>query len=313
MVWSLSALIVVVAMVLAGEGEWVIRAGHFAERHGLIVIIALGEVIVAIGLPVFAALEAEEGIPGRTIIALVAAGAFAALIWWGYFDRPGPALEHRAESVAEHERGRYARDVYTWAHAPIVVGIILSAAALEEITLHPTHALALPFRAMLIGGLGLLACGVVLAIRRAVRRDRERATCVRRRGRRPAPARVELGRDRAPGARRSRLARHVGDRTPSRRRGLGRLRVFPEATKGERRVIPDRPVRARCPYAASHGDDIADGRGAHGGRSKGLRIGRDRGDGVARRRRHLRPSGVHRDHGAVRVGQVDADALPRRA
>ncbi|MEY2468747.1 MAG: hypothetical protein QOF21_1445, partial [Actinomycetota bacterium] len=165
--WLLSVLVVVVAMLLAGSGEWVIRAGHFAERHGLIVIIALGEVIVAIGLPVFAALEAEDGIPGRTIIALAASGVFAALAWWGYFDRPGPALEHRGEAIAESERGRYARDVYTWAHAPIVIGIILSAAALEEITLHPTDALALPFRSMLLGGLGLMACGIVLAIRRA--------------------------------------------------------------------------------------------------------------------------------------------------
>ena len=165
--WLLAMLIVVGAMVLAGGGEWVIRAGHFAERHGLIVIIALGEVIVAIGLPVFAALDAEEGIPGRTIIALAASGVFAGLTWWGYFDRPGPALEHRAEAIPATERGRYARDVYTWAHAPIVIGIILSAAALEEITLHPTDALALPFRAMLIGGLALLVCGIVLAIRRA--------------------------------------------------------------------------------------------------------------------------------------------------
>lgn len=98
----------------------------------------------------------------------MASGAFAGLIWWGYFDRPGPALEHRAESITEDQaRGRYARDVYTWCHAPIVLGIILSAAALEEITLHPMDELPLPFRMMLLGGLALLALGVVAAIRRA--------------------------------------------------------------------------------------------------------------------------------------------------
>jgi low temperature requirement protein LtrA len=165
--WTLAVLIVIGAMVAAGSGDWVIRTGHFAERHGLIVIIAQGEVIVAVGLPVLAALEADQGLPGHTLGALAAAGTFAALMWWGYFDRPGPALEHRAAGVAEMDRGRYARDVYTWCHAPIVLGIILSAAALEEITLHPTAALLLPFRSMLIGGLGLLVCGIGAAIWRA--------------------------------------------------------------------------------------------------------------------------------------------------
>lgn len=177
--WGLALAIVFGAMLLAGSGEWVIRAGHFAERHALILIIALGEVIVAIGLPVFAALEAEEGIPGRTIVALVASGAFAGLIWWGYFDRPGPALEHRAEQLStDRDRGRYARDVYTWGHAPIVLGVILSAAALEEITLHPTHALPAPFRVMLLGGLGLLVLGITAAIWRAFRvLPKERIVC----------------------------------------------------------------------------------------------------------------------------------------
>ena len=95
--WLLSAAIVLAAMIAAGRGDWIVRSGHFAERHGLIVIIALGEVVVAIGLPVVQALEAGDGIPGRTVVALAASGVFAGLLWWAYFDRVGPALEHRAE------------------------------------------------------------------------------------------------------------------------------------------------------------------------------------------------------------------------
>jgi low temperature requirement protein LtrA len=169
--WSASLAIVLGAMIAAGRGEWLVRTGHFAERHGLIVIIALGEVIVAIGLPVVRSLAEGEGLPGATVAGLVAAGAFAGLLWWAYFDRPGPALEHRAEALEhDRDRGRYVRDIYTWAHAPIVAGIVLAAAALEEVTLHPADPLPLAFRGMLAGGLLLGTLGVVAAIWRAFRR-----------------------------------------------------------------------------------------------------------------------------------------------
>jgi low temperature requirement protein LtrA len=174
--WLLTVAIVLAAMVAAGRGDWIVRSGHVAERHGLIVIIALGEVIVAIGLPVVQALEAGQGVPGRTVVALAASGVFAGLLWWSYFDRIGPALEHRGEGIqGERERGRYVRDVYTWAHAPIVAGIILAAAALEEITLHPTDDLDLAFRLMLAAGLALAVVGIAAAVWRAFRKlPRER-------------------------------------------------------------------------------------------------------------------------------------------
>jgi low temperature requirement protein LtrA len=157
-------------MIAASRGEWIIRTGHFAERHGLIIIIALGEVIVALGLPVVSSLEGGDGIPGQTVIALVASGALAGLLWWSYFDRPGPALELRGEEVTGGmARGRYVRDVYTWAHAPFVIGVILAAAALEEIALHPSDPVAENFRLMLFAGLALTAVSVGIAIWRAFR------------------------------------------------------------------------------------------------------------------------------------------------
>lgn len=178
--WTGTVVMVIVAMVQAGRGEWLIRTGHMAERHGLIVIVALGEVVVAIGLPVVAALEGGEGIPGRTVTVLLAAGAFAALLWWAYFDRPGPALEHRGGNVdGDRDRGRYVRDVYTAAHAFIVAGIVCSAAALEEIALHPSDAVPTAFRALLFGGLALSVLGVSVAVWRAfaaVARERLVAT-----------------------------------------------------------------------------------------------------------------------------------------
>ena len=116
--WFAATLIVLVGMATAGRNEWVIRPGHFAERHGLIIIIALGEVIVAIGAPVAGALGDGAGLVRSTALALIGVGAFAGLTWWSYFDRVSPALEHRAQGLTGTlERGRYARDVYTLAHA----------------------------------------------------------------------------------------------------------------------------------------------------------------------------------------------------
>lgn len=168
LLWVVNLALVLGAMILAGRGEWLIRIGHMAERHALIVIIALGEVIVAIGIPVANTLREKGTLPAATVGALIAAGLFAGLLWWSYFDRPGPGLEHRGQALdSDRERGRYVRDVYTWAHAPIVAGIMLSAAALEEIALHPLDPLDGSFRTMLAGGLLLIAAGISISVWRA--------------------------------------------------------------------------------------------------------------------------------------------------
>ena len=154
-IWIAGILVFGAATVRAGSDTWIVRPGHFAERHGLIVIIALGEVIVALGNSVVAELDEQGSVPASTVVSLVAAGVLAGLLWWSYFDRVQPAFEHRAESLAGGvERGRFVRDIYTYAHIPVVAGIVLIAVALEEVTLHPTEPLSVTFRA--IGGAGFV-------------------------------------------------------------------------------------------------------------------------------------------------------------
>lgn len=167
--WIAFVLVLVAAQISAGSGDWFIRSGHFAERHGLIIIIALGEVIVALGIPVVSSLAEESGVPGQTQLGLAAAGAMAGLLWWGYFDRVLPALEHQSESLDDQDRGRFARDVYTWLHIPIVAGIIVTAAASEEILLHPKDPAHLEFRIMFAAGLALFFGGIVGCAYRAFR------------------------------------------------------------------------------------------------------------------------------------------------
>jgi low temperature requirement protein LtrA len=169
-VWLWIAMVVMTFLgtVSAGNGEWIVRSGHFAERHGLILIIALGEVVVAIGIAVSGELG-EGGLSNELWLTMLAAGALAGLLWWAYFDRVNPALEHRCDETDASARGRFARDVYTWAHAPIIAGIITAAAATEEILLHPGDELYQEFRIMFVIGLVLFFGGIAIAVYRAYR------------------------------------------------------------------------------------------------------------------------------------------------
>lgn len=166
-VWIAAVLVVVWSTIRAGDGEWVMRPGHFAERHGLIIIVALGEVIVALGRAVVDPLSEGEGFDATSIVALAATGVAAGTLWWSYFDRVQPALEHRAEDLDANDRGRFARDAYTYAHMPIVAGIILVAVGLEDAALHPDEPLSLAFRVIMLAGIALFIGGISIGAYRA--------------------------------------------------------------------------------------------------------------------------------------------------
>jgi low temperature requirement protein LtrA len=169
-IWISGMLVFTAATLRAGSDAWIVRPGHFAERHGLIVIIALGEVIVALGNAVVVELGDRGSVPRSTVIALVASGVLAGLLWWSYFDRVQPAFEHRSESLTGGvERGRFVRDIYTYVHIPIVAGIVLIAVTLEYVTLHPTEPIPDAFRTMGAAGFALYFGGMSIGVYRAFR------------------------------------------------------------------------------------------------------------------------------------------------
>jgi low temperature requirement protein LtrA len=166
--WIAAAAWLIFSTLDAGGGDWLVRPGHFAERHGLIVIIALGEIIVAIGAPAAESLSDGGSFDGKLVAAMTASGLLVAMLWWSYFDRPLPALEHRhGELTDTNDRSRFARDVYSYSHYLIVGAILVAAAALEEIMLHPGDPLPSAFRWMLFLGISGYLLGVVTAILRA--------------------------------------------------------------------------------------------------------------------------------------------------
>ena len=109
-----------------GSEGWKLMPEHFAERHGLIVIIALGESIVAIGVGASGALSLGIG------AAAVLGVALAPAMWWVYFDIVAIVSARR---LAEAEPGRVqnelARDSYSYMHFPMVAGIVLVALGLK--------------------------------------------------------------------------------------------------------------------------------------------------------------------------------------
>ena len=167
--WLLFVLSIVAGVGLARRGDWIIRPGHFAERHGLIVIIALGEVVVAIGSSVVASLTETDRLPNPTLVGLTAAGALASLLWWSYFDRVLPSLEHRGNELTGRPRAHFTADVYTGLHILIVGGIIAAAAATEEILLHPTDEVHTEFLVMFVAGIAMFYGGIALAVARGYR------------------------------------------------------------------------------------------------------------------------------------------------
>ena len=137
-----------------GARRWRVSAGHFAERHGLIMIIALGESIVAIGVGA-AGLELDA--------ALLAAGlagiAIAACLWWAYFDVVALVAERRLREARGPAQAAMARDSYSYLHVFMVAGIILSALGIKKALGKLGEPLAAVPAAALYGGVALYLLG----------------------------------------------------------------------------------------------------------------------------------------------------------
>ena len=124
--------------------------GHFAERYGLIVIIALGESIVAIGV------GAEFGLDAGVVTAAVIGIAIAAALWWLYFDIVALVAERRlADATPGREQNSIARDSFSYLHLPMVAGIVLLALGLKKSLEHVGDPLDTVPAAALLGGVAL--------------------------------------------------------------------------------------------------------------------------------------------------------------
>ena len=147
-------------LVSRGRG-WHLSPAHFAERHALIVIIALGESIVALGVGA----AAEPVGLGLVAAALLAVAAIAAL-WWAYFDVVAIVAQRRLSEMRGAARALLARDSYSYLHMPMIAGIVLFAYGLKTTFAHLHDPLEPEPAFALFGGLALyLLAHVVFRLR----------------------------------------------------------------------------------------------------------------------------------------------------
>ncbi len=126
--WAAALAVDYIGTFVNGNRGWRIDSPeHFTERHGLIVIVALGESIVAIGIGI-------SGQPMSWLVVLtsVLGLAIAASLWWVYFDDATAGAVQTLSAASGDSRIALARDGYTFLHLPMVAGIVLLALGLKK-------------------------------------------------------------------------------------------------------------------------------------------------------------------------------------
>jgi low temperature requirement protein LtrA len=154
--WALALFLDLAGPYFFGAEGWKLVPEHFAERHGLVVIIALGESIVAIGIGASGALDLGIGVVAVLGVALTAA------MWWVYFDVVALVSARRLAKVPEgRELNEMARDSYSYLHLPMVAGIVLVALGLKTAIAHSGDSLDDVAAFALLGGLAVYLLGHV--------------------------------------------------------------------------------------------------------------------------------------------------------
>jgi low temperature requirement protein LtrA len=172
-IWAVALLLDFGGPYFFGVEGWKIVPEHFAERFGLILIIALGESIVAIGAGI------DSGVDAGVVAAAVLGVAVAAALWWLYFDVVAiVAVRRLARAAPGRERNSMARDSYSYLHLPMIAGIVLGAMGLKKTLGSVEDPLKLVPAVAMYGGTTLyLLAHVAFRLRNVHTLNRQRLFC----------------------------------------------------------------------------------------------------------------------------------------
>jgi low temperature requirement protein LtrA len=169
--WIAALAVDYLGALISHRRAWRISPAHFAERHGLIVIIALGESIVAIGIGA-SGTSLTASIVAASVLGIVAVAA----LWWAYFDVYAVGVQQRLAAVDGSLRARFARDCYSYLHLPMVAGIVLFALGLKTTLGQVGEALDTVPAVGLCGGAALYLLGHIAFLFRTTGRVFRRRT-----------------------------------------------------------------------------------------------------------------------------------------
>jgi low temperature requirement protein LtrA len=154
----------VVFLTSRAGGEWRLHsAGHWAERYALVVILAIGESIVSVGVGL-----REVDTDATSILGAFLAIAGAVILWWIYFHRFSAGVEHGLARRTERSRVAEASVSFTYLHFPVVAGVILTALGIETVMAHIGEPEPLGWfgASALAGGVALYQAATVFVWRR---------------------------------------------------------------------------------------------------------------------------------------------------
>lgn len=149
-IWLVAIMLDLALVYLTSRGgDWRVNSvTHASERYGLVVILALGESVVAIGIGV-----AREPVSTSIIIGSILSVALTVGLWWVYFHHLASKSEHAVARLSGVQRAQVVSDAYTYLHLPLVAGVVIAALGVEQAMHHieDLHVLEL-FGAFALGG-----------------------------------------------------------------------------------------------------------------------------------------------------------------
>jgi low temperature requirement protein LtrA len=148
--WGAAIAVLYLAPIVGRMRGFTVSPEHFVERFELIIIIAVGESIAALGLGALG-LPLDAGVIGATLLGMTV----AACLWWSYFDWVFYVTQARLVEMTGSDRAKFARDAYSYLHLPMVGGIVLFAFGLKVTLPHIGAHLELVPAAGLSGGVAL--------------------------------------------------------------------------------------------------------------------------------------------------------------
>jgi low temperature requirement protein LtrA len=155
LLWVAAVAVNYAGPYLTGVAGFTVHPGHFVERHGLVVIIALGESVVAIGAG-GDDIAVDWALAGTALVVMT----LIAGLWWDYFTHDADASERVLMAAEGHERARIARDVYSYLHVPLVLGVVFTAVGIHEVLVHRDEPLDPVFAGTFAGGVALYFAGL---------------------------------------------------------------------------------------------------------------------------------------------------------